>query len=361
MRRFVCPQPQQVRMPPSYHRPRPAPPWRGSLGPGHAGSARDAPTHAQQRAAIRRWARCVALAVACGPLGALAALAQTAGDEAGEAGATREAAASEGDAAGDTAQGGAVAPRAAISPEAQPAGTPGTSGVEPAPATGYRWRGPPPTEPDRDGALRDAGYFLSYQLVAVGALYLMPQSMSGWTDEEKSNYSFDKWRHNVTHPVFDNDAWYINWILHPYWGGAYYIRARERGLDKTESFWFSTVMSLLWEYGAEALAEPVSITDIVVTPVLGSLLGEYVFAPWRARIRARTGELDWSDKVILTLTDPLGVINAQIDSWFGVKSSVQVAPMGLRTPLRLRESGFAAAAPASGKPSGWALQIRVDW
>jgi hypothetical protein len=85
-------------------------------------------------------------------------------------------------------------------------------------------------------------------------------------------------------------------------------RARERGLDKWQSFWFSALLSTLWEFGAEAVAEPVSIQDMIVTPVLGSLVGEYLFSPWRAHIRAKPGPLSFSDKTVLVLTDPLGTV-----------------------------------------------------
>jgi hypothetical protein len=83
-------------------------------------------------------------------------------------------------------------------------------------------------------------------------------------------------------------------------------------------------LSTLWEYGVEAVAEPVSIQDMIVTPVLGSLVGEYLFSPWRAHIRAKAGPLSWSDKAVLVLTDPLGTINDQLDRWLGVKTSVQL-------------------------------------
>ena len=54
------------------------------------------------------------------------------------------------------------------------------------------------------------------KIVAVGALYLLPESVSGWSDEDKSNYSFEKWRYNVTHPHWDSDTFFVNYVLHPY-------------------------------------------------------------------------------------------------------------------------------------------------
>lgn len=229
---------------------------------------------------------------------------------------------------------------------------------------GYAWRGAAPTRPDWRGVGRDIGYFLGYQFAAIAVIYVAPESISGWDREQKENYSFDKWRNNVSEPVWDEDRWWINYILHPYWGGTYYIRARERGLDRAQAFWYSALLSTLWEYGAEALAEPVSAQDLVVTPVAGFLVGEYLLAPLQKRIRAKPETLDWSDKAILFMIDPLGVINAETDQLLGVKTTLQWQPVGLHHPALPAAMGGLAAAQA-GRPlntaPAWGLQIRADW
>jgi hypothetical protein len=214
---------------------------------------------------------------------------------------------------------------------------------------------------DRDGAKRDAWYFLGYQVVGVAVLYLAPESISGWTDEDKNEYNFVKWRDNVTNPVWDGDEWYVNWILHPYWGSAYYIRARERGLNRNQAFWYSAMLSAMWEYGAEALIEPVSIQDLIFTPVLGALVGEYLFTPWRNAILAKPGSLQWSDRVALVLTDPLGAINGTVDRWFGVKSSLQLRHGSLQPPPT--SQGPLATAPGLPRRTapGWSVELRMQW
>jgi len=233
-----------------------------------------------------------------------------------------------------------------------------------APAEGYAWRGVPPTQPDWRGVKRDTTYFLGYQFVAIAVLYLAPESISGWDREQKRKYSFEKWRNNVSEPVWDEDKWWINYLLHPYWGGAYYIQARERGLDRAQSFWFSALLSTLYEYGAEALAEPVSAQDLVVTPLAGFLVGEYLFSPLRERIRAKPGELDWSDKTLLFITDPLGVINAETDRLLGVKTTLQWQPIGMQNPASASEMDSSAGMPpgySRGAVPVWGLQFRADW
>ena len=77
-------------------------------------------------------------------------------------------------------------------------------------------------------------------------------------------------------PHLDDDKFYLNYMLHPYWGATYYIRGRERRLSRWQSLGYSALLSTLYEFGAEAFFEPVSYQDLIVTPLIGSLLGEYV-------------------------------------------------------------------------------------
>ncbi|WP_177418267.1 DUF3943 domain-containing protein [endosymbiont of Lamellibrachia barhami] len=167
---------------------------------------------------------------------------------------------------------------------------------------------------DWDGIKRDAFYFIGYQATAIAVLYVMPESISQWSDEDKSNYSFSKWWDNVTNPIWDGDHWWINYILHPYWGMAYYTRARERGYDEMSSFWASVAFSSMYEFGLEALFEPVSIQDLIFTPVIGSMLGYYVEGV-RTNIKAQR-HYSFGDKTLLVLTDPLGAANSIVDGWF---------------------------------------------
>lgn len=222
-------------------------------------------------------------------------------------------------------------------------------------SNGYSWRGTSTETSDWRGVRRDVGYFLGYQFAAIAVLYVAPESISGWDREQKRNYSFDKWRDNVNKPVWDEDRWWINYVLHPYWGAAYYIQARERGLDRMQAFWYSALLSTLFEYGAEALAEPVSAQDLVVTPVVGALVGEYLFAPLRQRIRAKPSPFDWSDKALLFITDPLGVLSAETDRLLGIKTTLQWQPIGLHANGKDGLMNGGTLAPV------WGLQFRADW
>lgn len=257
---------------------------------------------------------------------------------------------------------------AAAEPVAAGPAAPQPAGAEPV-VEPYPWRAPRPTAPNWSGAGRDAFYFVSYQVVGVAVLYLMPESISGWTEEDKRDFSFDQWRHNVSNPVvWDGDSFAVNWVLHPYWGATYYTRARERGLSPQQSLAYSAAVSALWEFGAEAIAEPVSVQDLVFTPLLGALLGAYVFEPWRDRIRAREAELDWMDHAVLAITDPLGVINAKLNQWLGIRGEGLQLQLALGRPARqtLAMAGGAAplraaAAPAARSGRTWGFTLHMAW
>jgi hypothetical protein len=175
---------------------------------------------------------------------------------------------------------------------------------------------------DYHGLRRDAGYFFGYQFFIVGVLYVLPEEISAWTDEQKEDYTVNKWWENVTHPRWDPDKWYINYILHPYWGMTYYTRGRERGLDETGAFWYSFTLSSIYEFGLEALFEPVSIQDMIFTPGLGSLLGWY-FEDTRREIKSHPSFSFW-DKTVLILTDPLGSLNTMVDELIETDSELEL-------------------------------------
>ena len=227
----------------------------------------------------------------------------------------------------------------------------------------------PAITPDWKGLRRDTLYFLGYQVAVVAVLYALPESETNW---DKNTAGFSKWWDNVSNPHRDTDDAYLNWITHPYWGAAYYIRGRERGLSRWQSFGYSALLSTLYEYGAEAFFEQPSYQDLWITPVLGSLLGEFVFSPLRESIKAKPGGPDGMDKFLLVLTDPLGAANELTDRLFGVETQVSLVPMGA-TRLSVSPTGPLATTfpgsrvawphPDSGRLRGvtWGLKLEVRW
>jgi hypothetical protein len=215
----------------------------------------------------------------------------------------------------------------------------------------------------RDGAglWRDTKYFLGYQFGAIAILYVMPESVSGWSDEQKKDYSFSVWWEKTTHPENDSDVFYINYILHPYWGAAYFVRARERGYNNWQSFGYSTLLSSLFEFGVEAMAEEPSKQDLWVTPVIGSMVGMY-FMHLRGNIRSRDIERGYrstGDKWLWVLTDPLGSLNQQFDKWFGWDTEVELRPY--RAQSEARAHGVAGSADSKDSEYTYGLQLQVRW
>jgi len=182
--------------------------------------------------------------------------------------------------------------------------------------------GPSALERDWRGLRRDTGFFLGYQAVAAGILYLLPESVTKWTVEQRKT-SIRRWWENVQHPQWDKDTWYVNYLGHPYFGAFAYTRARERGFGDFGGFWYAALLSTLYEFGIEALFERPSYQDLIITPVGGILLGALLFEPIRERIQGKP-ELYWYDHLTLALTDPLGTSNSIFERLWGIQAGMRI-------------------------------------
>jgi hypothetical protein len=106
-------------------------------------------------------------------------------------------------------------------------------------------------------------------------LWNQPSSFTNWYDRDHKNFVKNYASNILTTPRLDNDDIMTNYVGHPLAGATYYVMARQNDLPWYESFLYSTVMStFFWEYGLEALVEVPSIQDLIITPVVGSLIGE---------------------------------------------------------------------------------------
>ena len=117
--------------------------------------------------------------------------------------------------------------------------------------------------------------FLYGNVFGVDALYAMPESVTNW---DRSDIKRIKWWKNVTTvSIWDKDDWFLNYVAHPYWGAVYYVDGRQEGYSKGESLAILLGTSAMWEYGIEAFTEKPSVQDLIVTPLFGSLIGEYFY------------------------------------------------------------------------------------
>jgi hypothetical protein len=213
---------------------------------------------------------------------------------------------------------------------------------------------------DWHGLKEDAKYFLIYQVFIIGLLYIVPEDISGWTEENKDEgIKFEKYKENIQHLVWDSDKAYINYILHPYWGGTYYVRARLRGFDERESFWFAFMLSTFYEYGAEAIFEKPSMQDMIFTPVGGAFFGEYMLKV-RKRVELRNADVDvmsFKDKFLMVMTDPLGALNRTLGKRLGHDAYMDFRPY-VREQRNYTSSGGAGLVASREAVIGLNMSLR---
>ena len=90
--------------------------------------------------------------------------------------------------------------------------------------------------------------------------------------------NFRTWLKNVrTVPeIRDGDHWITNFIGHPLLGASVYAFYKNRGFSDRASIAGTFLQSTLFEYTVEGWKKPPSGIDLIVTPVLGSLIGSQI-------------------------------------------------------------------------------------
>lgn len=154
--------------------------------------------------------------------------------------------------------------------------------------------------------LRGSLEVISYNLLTTALLFALPQNVSNWYKKDRRAVNM-QYRRTFTHlPVYDADVWYINYLGHPYAGACYYNAIRSQGAKFWQAGLFSFGHSLVWEYVAEGGLEQPSIQDLIVTPVVGSILGELIHHS--TMVMSRNG-FKWYEKVFVCLFNPMFAVN----------------------------------------------------
>ncbi|MBT3191605.1 MAG: DUF3943 domain-containing protein [Verrucomicrobia bacterium] len=153
-----------------------------------------------------------------------------------------------------------------------------------------------------------------YGLGVIGVLAMLPKEYTGW---DKDSDIFDKWVDNITEgPEWDRNNWAYNYIGHTYFGGVYYQVARKSGYRQWDAFVYALLMSThYWECGVEAFAEVPSVQDLVVTPLMGWVYGEWAYRA-ELRIRDAGGKVAGSRAlggVALFLLDPIDALGCGVN------------------------------------------------
>ena len=115
----------------------------------------------------------------------------------------------------------------------------------------------------------------------VGTLLVLeclPEDATTWNRAElQKTPLFTRWKEHVFEdgPEWDHDRAIFNYVLHPYAGAVYFMSARSVGFNFWQSLLYSTIISNVgWEFGIEAFMERPSYQDLLITPLVGSAIGE---------------------------------------------------------------------------------------
>ena len=162
--------------------------------------------------------------------------------------------------------------------------------------------GPPPPH----HTVKTFGTLTAISFIGIGVYAFAPESFTGVSKagalkEAKQDFK-DAW---TKPPVFDKDNGMYNYAGHPYVGMNFYLSQRNYGESPLYSFLFSALSSTCFEYFVESWAERPSVQDLLITPIVGSILGELVF---RATQEMRKDGFTKTEKVILTIINPLYVM-----------------------------------------------------
>ncbi len=133
------------------------------------------------------------------------------------------------------------------------------------------------SKPDWKQLWINTGVLVGAGVATMVILDALPADATAWNKTENAKIPiWDRWVRNVTAgPVWDRDNPTFNYLLHPYAGAVYYMGARSNGFNCWGAFIYNLCVStIFWEYGFESFNEIPSVQDLVITPVVGSILGE---------------------------------------------------------------------------------------
>ncbi|TSA35639.1 MAG: DUF3943 domain-containing protein [Porphyromonadaceae bacterium] len=106
-------------------------------------------------------------------------------------------------------------------------------------------------------------------------------------------------------PVWDNDSISWNYGVHPIMGSFSYLAYRNKRAHWAEAFAGAAINSAIYEYLIAGGTQQPSINDLIVSPILGSLLGEGIYQLKKRLLKDH--HLNVIEKIAITITDPFEV------------------------------------------------------
>lgn len=172
--------------------------------------------------------------------------------------------------------------------------------------------------------IKEFAYLQVFAIATIGTIAILPENVSQWSTEDKqftdAKTLLQKHADNVSRgAVWDHDDWSVNYIGHPIAGSYFYVWGRQAGLNWQESAMLTTLMStFFWEYGWESFAEAPSIQDLIITPLLGSILGESTNYLYNTIVEndGKIYNSIWLGYLGKGLLNPIGELNAYFDDVF---------------------------------------------
>jgi len=146
---------------------------------------------------------------------------------------------------------------------------------------------------------------------AYSQVVLWPSSLGGHLylnlKGEKETVTWDMYRQTFTRPPrWENDPISWNYGAHPIMGSLYYLSYRNKRAHWVEAFAGAAINSAIYEYVIAGGTQRPSANDLIVTPVLGSLLGEGIYQFKKQLLKDH--HLSVIEKIAITAADPFEVL-----------------------------------------------------
>jgi hypothetical protein len=148
-----------------------------------------------------------------------------------------------------------------------------------------------------------------FQVFAVNLAFNLINRVRPPEEREQFQVGFKSWWENLKYGFeWDDNAFGVNQIGHPYQGGLYFSAGRANGLSFWESAPLAAFGSAMWEYFGEK--NHASVNDLINTTAGGMALGEMLHrAGWLVRDPTKTGKERRRSEILAMLIDPITGLN----------------------------------------------------
>lgn len=152
--------------------------------------------------------------------------------------------------------------------------------------------------------------FAIVEVLGINVVYnLINQVIKAPEEKQYFRVGFNSWWENLRYGFeWDDNAFAVNQMGHPYQGGNYFTAGRSNGLSFWESAPLAALGSATWEYFGET--HKPSVNDFINTTVGGIALGEMLHRTgWLIRDTTKTGNGRLWNEIFATVIDPITGLN----------------------------------------------------